>query len=204
MDLAILVKGLVIGFSIAAPVGPIGVLCIRRTLAEGRRVGLISGLGAASADAIYGSLAAFGVTWLSSFLVDQASLLGILGGVFLCYLGIRTFLATTDLSLSTINGGMGGVYASTFFLTLTNPATIISFAAVFSGLGLANEAANYGAALLMVVGVFLGSSAWWFLLSGIVSYFQGSFGLRGLSWINKISGIMILAFGVLALMGNLL
>jgi threonine/homoserine/homoserine lactone efflux protein len=99
---------------------------------------------------------------------------------------------------------MGGVYASTFFLTLTNPATIISFAAVFSGLGLANEAANYGAALLMVVGVFLGSSAWWFLLSGIVSYFQGSFGLRGLSWINKISGIMILAFGVLALMGNLL
>jgi threonine/homoserine/homoserine lactone efflux protein len=139
MDIIFLLKGLLIGFSIAAPVGPIGVLCIRRTLTEGRLTGLLSGLGAATADACYGCIAGFGLTVISSLLIRQQFWLSLIGGLFLCYLGGKTFLAkpaeTTSEPAST---SFVGAYASTLFLTLTNPATILSFVAIFAGLGLAN------------------------------------------------------------------
>ncbi len=162
--LGTLFLGLVIGFSIAAPVGPIGVLCIRRTLAEGRSVGFLSGLGAASADAVYGCVAAFGMTSVSGFLVDQQLWLRLVGGVFLLYLGLRTFRerptereAVTGVASY---GGLAGAYASTFFLTLTNPSTILSFAAIFAGLGLAGEGGGYAAAAVLVASVFSGSALW--------------------------------------------
>src|SRR5512147_916819 len=128
-------QGLILGFSIAAPVGPIGVLCIRRTLADGRMSGLVSGLGAATADAIYGSVAAFGLTFISGFLIDQKLWLGLLGGAFLCYLGLRTFLSQPAQQVALAQGqGLVGAYGSTFFLTLTNPMTILSFMAMFAGI----------------------------------------------------------------------
>ncbi len=135
MELSLFLKGLLIGFSIAAPVGPIGVLCIRRTLASGRTIGLLSGLGAATADALYGSLAAFGLTAISGFLVRQQGLLRLLGGAFLCYLGLRAIL-TRPANAASLNSPASHVnaYSSTFFLTLTNPLTILSFAAIFAGL----------------------------------------------------------------------
>ena len=133
MDIAFLLRGLAIGFSIAAPVGPIGVLCIRRTLAEGRASGFVSGLGAASADGIYGCIAGFGVTFISNFLVTQQVWLRLIGGVFLCYLGLKTLLAKPAEQAGFAKGnGLVGAYASTFFLTLTNPMTIISFDSSFS------------------------------------------------------------------------
>jgi threonine/homoserine/homoserine lactone efflux protein len=133
-----LLGGIILGFSIAAPVGPIGVLCIRRTLAEGRASGLVSGLGAATADAIYGCVAGFGLTFISSFLVNQQRWLHLVGGAFLCYLGIRTFLARpADQAALAQGSGLIGAYGSTFLLTLTNPMTILSFTAVFAALGVA-------------------------------------------------------------------
>ncbi|MEO7911131.1 MAG: LysE family translocator [Roseiflexaceae bacterium] len=200
MDTSLLLKGLLIGFSIAAPVGPIGVLCIRRTLAQGRAVGLVSGLGAATADALYGSIAGFGLTFISGLLISQQSWLKLLGGAFLCYLGIRTLLAQPDERAASAAGrGLAGVYTSTFFLTLTNPTTILSFVAVFAGLGLASMGGDYATAALLVLGVFVGSALWWLLLSGGVGLFRARFDTRVMRWVNRISGGVITAFGLLAL-----
>jgi threonine/homoserine/homoserine lactone efflux protein len=200
-DLSFYLRGLIIGFSIAAPVGPIGVLCIRRTLAEGRLHGFVSGLGAATADACYGMIAALGLTIVSAFLLDQANWLRLIGGAYLCYLGVKTFRARPAehaAEAATRGRGLLSAYTSTLFLTLTNPLTIMSFLAVFAGLGLTQ---NKGvlAALLLVLGVFSGSALWWFLLSGFASLFRARINLRRLSWINRISGAIILVFGVVIL-----
>ena len=204
IDISFLFRGIAIGFSIAAPVGPIGVLCIRRTLAEGRAFGLASGLGAATADATYGFVAGFGLTFVSSFLIGQQAWLRLIGGVFLCYLGIRTlFTAPAAGAASATGNGLVGAYASTFFLTLTNPLTILSFAAIFAGLGLANSSGNYVSASILVLGVLIGSALWWLFLSGGVGLFRDRFTVRGLRWVNRISGIIITCLGVLALLSLL-
>ena len=200
----IFLKGLILGFSIAAPVGPIGVLCIRRTLAKGRRSGIVSGLGAASADAVYGSIAAFGLTFISDILVDQQANLRLLGGLFLCYLGIRTLLARpSELNPAAGNSQLAGDFGSTFVLTLTNPLTILSFAAVFAGLGLATEGGGFGRAAGLVAGVFVGSALWWLALCSGVSLLRQRFDVRIMRRVNVASGLVILTFGLIAL-GSLL
>lgn len=202
MDYSLFLRGLVIGFSIAAPVGPIGVLCIRRTLADGRLSGLVSGLGAATADAIYGCVAGFGLTFISSFLVGQLLWLRLFGGLFLLYLGIKTLLSKPAEQAATASGtGLLGAYVSTFLLTVTNPLTILSFVAIFAGLGLASTSGSYASALILVLGVFLGSALWWFLLVGGVGLFRTKFNTQGLLWVNRISGMIITVFGVVALAG---
>lgn len=199
MDINYFIKGLLIGFSIAAPVGPIGILCIKRTITSGRLAGLISGLGAATADAVYGFIAAFGLTFISSFLIDQQSWLRLLGGAFLCYLGVKTFITKPTESSSLSNEiSLLNAYGSTFFLTLTNPLTILSFAAIFAGLGLLDVDGNYLSATIIVLGVFIGSACWWFLLSSGVSIFRTRFTSTGLLWVNRISGLIILGFGIAA------
>lgn len=200
MDLTFLLRGLIFGFSIAAPVGPIGVLVIRRSLAQGRLVGLASGLGAATADLFYGAAAALGLTAVSTFLIDQGVWLRLIGGVFLIYLGVRTFVAPPAAKAAEAEGkGLPGAYLSTVFLTLTNPATILAFVAIFAGLGVGDTGGDIGSALLLVVGVALGSAVWWLILSWGVSLFRGLFTPTGLRWVNRLSGVIIVAFGIAAL-----
>jgi threonine/homoserine/homoserine lactone efflux protein len=202
MDISFLLRGLLIGFAIAAPVGPIGVLCIRRTLADGRAYGFVSGLGAATADAAYGFVAGFGLTFVSSFLISHGLWLRLVGGLFLLYLGVRTFMSRPASAPAGNGSGrlsLVNAYLTTLALTLTNPATILSFAVVFAGLGLATGGGDYLAAILLVIGVFVGSAAWWLLLSGGVSLLRARFSMRGLAWVNRISGILIAGFGVVAL-----
>jgi threonine/homoserine/homoserine lactone efflux protein len=200
MDLSYLIRGLVIGFSIAAPVGPIGVLCIRRTLAEGYVVGFLSGLGAATADAVYGMVAAFGLAYVSSILIGYQAWIRLVGGLFLCYLGLRTYFARpADGAVCAEGKGLAGAYGSVFFLTLTNPMTILAFTAIFAGLGIGSATGQYRSATLLVMGVFSGSAAWWLILSGGVSLFRSRFTPRALGWVNKAAGLVILGFGVLAL-----
>ena len=195
-----LLKGIVIGLSIAAPVGPIGVLCIRRTLADGRAAGIVSGLGAATADAIYGCIAGFGLTAITHLLIDQQFWFRLVGGVFLVYLGVRTFRSQPAVKASSAGGkGLLGAYASTFVLTLTNPMTILSFAAIFAGLGVGNAAASYTSASILVLGVFIGSTLWWLLLSFGVGAFRTRFNTQRLRWVNRLSGAIIVAFGLVAL-----
>ena len=208
MDIPVFFKGLLIGFSIAAPVGPIGVLCIQRTLAGGRLLGLVSGFGAASADAVYGFFAAFGLTCISNVLVQQQFWFRLLGGGFLCYLGVKTLLAkpaekAADDQQQKKSRSVGTAYGSVFVLTLTNPMTMLSFAAIFAGLGIGSEAGHYGAAGLMVLGVFSGSMTWWGILSSLTGLFYRKLNQRKLAWINMLSGVIIVAFGLLAL-GSLL
>lgn len=197
MEISFFLKGLLVGFSIAAPVGPIGVLCIRRSLTYGKKTGFISGLGAATADAMYGCIAGFGLSLLSNFLVSQQVLFKIFGGLFLCYLGLKTFLEKPATEAATSNQ-IAGAFASTFFLTITNPMTILSFLAIFAGLGLAT-ANHYLDAVILVLGVFIGSASWWLLLASGVSLFREKFSDRTLKAVNQISGVIILGFGMIAL-----
>ena len=184
--------------------GPIGVLCVRRTLTEGRAAGLLSGLGAATADTIYGCIAGFGLTFMTQALMAQHFWLGLIGGLFLCYLGIKTFRTPPAETAAPAAGkGLAGAYASTFLLTLTNPMTILSFAAVFAGLGLATSDRNVVDAGVLVAGVFIGSAMWWTILSVGVGAVRGRFDQRRLRWVNRISGAVILAFGVAALVSGL-
>src|SRR5512141_3127532 len=167
---SLLIKGFVIGFAIAAPVGPIGVLCIRRTLAEGRAIGFISGLGAATADMSYGAIAAFGLTAVQDLLVRQQLWLHVIGGLFLVYLGVRTFitLPAERPAPGQAADGWLSAYLSTLGLTLTNPATIVSFTVIFAGLRLGESDGSYLSALSIVLGVLFGSAAWWLTLSSLV------------------------------------
>ncbi len=203
MDFNPVIIGLIIGFTIAAPVGPIGVLCIRRTLSEGRLSGFISGLGAASADAVYGCVAGLGLTFISGALIEQQAWLRLIGGLFLCYLGARTVLAKPEHSAALPQkNGLCSAYATTFVLTLANPMTILSFAAIFAGLGIAGSVEGYGSAGALVLGVFMGSAIWWSILSAGVGLLRERLDLRGLKWVNWVSGAIIVGFGLAAIAGT--
>lgn len=190
-------RGFLIGISIAAPVGPIGVLCIRRTLSDGKLMGFLSGLGAATADMVYGAIAAFGLTVVTELLLENTFWLRTIGGCFLLYLGVKTFLEKpTDHFAQVDQSGYLGAYLSTFFLTLTNPMTILSFAAIFAGtmfIGTSNSPS------IMVVGVFMGSASWWLALSLGVGLMRGRLTAHHMVWINRISGAIITIFGIVAL-----
>ncbi len=197
--LVFFLKGAVLGFSIAAPVGPIGVLCIRRTLEGGLMRGFLSGMGAATADGLYGSLAAFGMTALSSLLLHNQFILRLFGGVFLLFLGFSAFKSVPS-------GPAGGEeergylldYVSVFFLTVANPMTILSFGAVFAGLGIGAVNGNVLLAGTMVLGVVSGSALWWLALSGSVSLLRDRFDPGRLKWVNRFSGCIIGCFGILS------
>ena len=204
MTIALFIKGLVFGFSIAAPVGPIGILCIRRSLTLGWRAGLLTGMGAASADAIYGSLAAFGLAGITGILVGQQAWIQAIGGTFLCYLGIRTILASGAQPTASSRGEGAAGYLSALALTLTNPMTIISFAAVFAGMGLGSQSSGPVAASVLVAGVFSGSMAWWTILSSASSRFNRRLQQGSMGWINRLSGAVLTAFGLAILFGRLL
>ncbi len=204
MSMEFFVRGLVIGFAIAAPVGPIGMLVIRRTLAEGRLLGLLTGFGAAAADTFYGCVGAFGLTFISGFLVGYAFWTKLIGGLFLLWLGISTFRARPrEESTGVSNVRYVTAFLSTMVLTLANPATILSFMAVFAGLGLGASAGGYGAAVTVVTGVFTGSTLWWLLLSGGVALVRHRLKPTTLLWINRGSGAFLFAFGIAAMLSLL-
>jgi threonine/homoserine/homoserine lactone efflux protein len=200
MDIRFLLNGVLIGLSIAAPVGPIGVLCIRRTLNQGRLAGLVTGLGAAAADAVYGTVAGFGLSMVSALLIEHQLWLRLVGGAFLCYLGVKTFLAAPEeRTPSAGKSSLVGAFTSTFVLTITNPMTILSFAAIMAGLGVTTAAGGHLAATTLVLGVFAGSALWWLTLSGGVGLLRSRFNLRRMRWLNRVSGVVIVAFGIAAL-----
>ena len=199
-SLGLILKGLVLGFSIAAPVGPIGVLCIRRTLANGFRSGLVSGLGAATADAIYGTIAAAGMTLVADFLARQQFWLGLLGGIFLVYLGIKILRTAPQPEENTIQKeSPGGNYFSTLLLTLSNPMTIFMFAAIFGGMSVQAGAVYRFNAFLLVLGVFSGSALWWLSLSAAVSLLREKVNARLMVWVNSLAGAVITGFGAFVL-----
>jgi threonine/homoserine/homoserine lactone efflux protein len=183
MQWPLLIRGMVVGRSIAAPVGPIGVLCIRQALSHGFRPAFFSGLGAATADALYGCVAGFGLTAVSGFMLRL--------------IGLRTLRARPATQAASVRGH-GAAYASTLLLTLANPTTILSFIAIFAAFGPA-AVADYGRALNLVIGIFLGSAAWWLFLSAAVSRARSRASDRTLRVLNLLSGALLVGFGAAAL-----
>lgn len=192
-------RGLILGFTIASAVGPISLLVIRRTVDHGWSYGFASGLGVAAADATYGGVAAFGLTAITSVLVSGHWLLGLVGGAVIVYLGIRTALSRpTGPASDGERPGLGGGFASIYALTLTNPLTIILFAGLFAGIGLAAGSSFVDAALLTLA-VWLGSGAWWLLLTAVVAWLRGRVSTTALLRVNRISGAALVVLGVLAI-----
>lgn len=194
-------EGAVLGFAIAAPIGPTGLLCIQRTLAHGRMFGVATGLGAATADACYGAVAAFGLSIISDVLLAYALPIRLAGAGFIMYLAVRIFVARPVLHAATVASTRSLVhaYVSAVFLTLTNPATVISFLAVFAGLGVMDDGVTDASA--MVLGVFIGSGAWWLLLSTATGLARGKLSSDAMQWVNRISGILMALLAIYTVWG---
>ncbi|MHB1688694.1 MAG: LysE family translocator [Ignavibacteriaceae bacterium] len=203
MEITLFLKGLIIGFAMAVPIGPIGIMCIRKTLTEGRLRGMIIGLGAATADLLYGCIAAFGLTVISGVITTERIWIRLIGGTLLLFLGVRTFRAQpADPKFHIHSSGMLGSYLYTVFLTLTNPLTIFAFIAVFAALGLGNEVSIFSGSAL-VLGVFTGSFLWFLSLSSVVRLFRKKLDMVGLRWVNRIAGILIIISGIIAIVSLL-
>jgi threonine/homoserine/homoserine lactone efflux protein len=192
-----LAKGLLAGLAIAAPVGPVNVLCASRTIAKGRVSGLISGLGAATADALYGSVAGFSLTFVIDFLQREEFWIRCIGGILLVAIG-GYYLVKPPRPLQAQDQGeaSGADFSSTQLLTLTNPTTVLSFLAVLVALGAGQHHARW-LTLLLVLGIFLGSMLWWVVLVAVVNWLRDRFNNRTLLWMNRIAGVAIGVFGVL-------
>jgi len=199
-ELWLLLEGLAIGFAIAAPVGPIGVLCIRRSLRDGLVAGLVCGLGAASADAVYGAVAGFGLVSIIGLLNSQQDLVRLVGGAILCVLGIKVLFSDPEkVEGSNGNLRLASAYLSCFLLALANPATVFAFLAVFASIGQGLRFQGYEATAVLVSGVFAGAALWWLTLSAGASLLRDRLSLHGLAWVNRVSGGLVILFGLAAL-----
>lgn len=203
LGLAPFPTGLLFGLALAMPVGPIGLLCIRRSLEDGFAVGFATGLGAAVADAGYGAIAAFGLTAVSAFLLAWQSVLGLAGGALLLWLGLSSWLhRPAETAASGTAHRPAAALAQTAVLTAGNPQTVLTFAALVGGLGLGvgAEGADWGRPAALIVGVFLGSAGWWLVLAGgVAGLLRGRLGRTRILWINRLAGLVIIGFGVAAI-----
>jgi threonine/homoserine/homoserine lactone efflux protein len=201
MSVYILIEGILIGFMVAVPVGPLGLLCISRTLRLGPVTGLFSGLGVATGDALAAAIAALGISLVSDFLIDHQIILRLMGGAFLVYLGAKIYKARPlqEIPASNVNGLLAA-YATTLFLTLSNPATFLSFIAIYAGWHVESMSGRYVLAATLALGVFIGSALWWVALFLGLTTFRESFNLRILAWVHRLSGIIIAGFGVIVLL----
>lgn len=199
MDLELFVRALVVGYVVAAPVGPVNLVCIHRTLHIGRMNGFVAGVGGAVADGLFAVIAAFGLTAISDWMLSHDGWMRLFGGIFLIALGVRTcFTEPHDRSMKADEGSIPHAMAGTFLLTVTNPITILGFATVFASTGLAGDG-SFSTAAVTVAGVFGGSVAWWLTLALLVGLLRGKLESRGLRLINQISGVAIVCFGLWAL-----
>jgi len=193
------IKALILGFSLAAPVGPIGLLVISRTIRKGQFYGFISGLGATFADGVYGCIAGFGFGAIINFLINHSDIIKPVGCVIMCLIGIKTFLSKTHVQKIKAKDAKNlvGAFTSVFFLTLSNPITIVFFIALFSGLGL-HVGESYFSIFTFIIGVLVGSAAWWLILSSITGVVRHKINEKTISVINKISGTALIVLAVLA------
>ena len=206
-DFGLVASGVVIGLAVAAPIGPVNLIVIRRTLRLGTLRGFLSGIGAATGDGVFATIAAFGLTAAIDFVMRYEMIMQLIGGAFLIILGARTYLAHPHLE-ETMQENPGGalarVFATTFALTITNPATMLGFIAIFGGVaGLTDQSGSYLHAGALVLSVFAGSALWWAGLSGFVSMFRQRMNDHLLELVNRASGGLIVLFGI-AVLGRVL
>ncbi len=204
MDLILLIKGIVAGFIIAAPVGPVGILCIQRTLSKGMPMGLAAGFGGAVADTIFGAVAAFGLTFIAEFLVRHENWMRLGGGVLLLVLGVHGCLRRhEDMAPASpsVRGAAGDV-VSAFILTITNPMTILTFSPVFLAVGAVVAQDDRPAAWTLILGVFAGSCLWWLILCALAGLFRRKITATRIQIIHRVSASIILFFGIVVLLST--
>ena len=204
-DIGAMLRGVAIGLAVAIPVGPMALLCMRRTLERGFPFGFATGLGAAGADLFYSSIAAFGIGAIESLLIAYRLPLSLVGGIFLLALAARTGLSrpATESKVNTSTGGIVSAFASSFVLTSTNPLTVLGFIAIFAGVGIGNGLADTAHALYLVLGVFTGSVAWWLTLSTVVAGVRHLFAPQTLHRLNLGAAVLLAAFGIYELISAL-
>ncbi len=203
MWLELLLKGAVIGFMVSIPLGPIGVLCVQRTVNKGRRSGFISGLGAAAADTLFALIAGLGISIVIGFIEEKQIFIQVIGGVIIIYLGIYVFYSNPvrQIRMQRLNRNkLSQDFLSVFFLTISNPMAIFFFLAMFTGVNLASGPMSFFHLFFMVAGVALGSACWWFILSSFVNVFRHRFRLKNIWWMNKVAGVVIFFLGVAAIL----
>jgi len=190
------IKGIIVGIVIAVPVGPVGVLCVRRSFFEGAHFGVISGLGAALADMIFGIIAGLGLTVVRDWLLGYQEVLGAIGGIYLLFIGVRACLRTSEAERQPLTGEkLAAAFASTFALTVTNPITILAFAAIFAKVGFDSEGVSLIDVAVMVGGVFVGSLVWWLGLSFGIAALRRFAGMVHLTWVDRVSGAVLVLSG---------
>ena len=203
MDFDFFLKGLLIGFYIAAPIGPISLLCIKRTLNSGKKIGVASAFGVVSAEIFYACVAIYGLTLISDFLIGQKFYLQICGGIFLLYLGASTFVCKPQNKIKVEKKTtIAQSYLSIFFLTLANPMTIINFVAIFASFGLDEKKSNFTNASLSLAGFIFSSLLCYLILVTITSILRTKFNEKMMQIVNRISGIMIAGFAIFILSGS--
>jgi len=198
-DLELLVKGALAGLAISAPVGPVNVLCISRTITGSRAAGLISGLGAAAADTIYGAIAGFSISFIIAFLLRELFWIRLAGGLLLIAIGIRYYFKKPKSIKESRSQSVHSGLPTAFLLNLTNPTTVLSFLAVLAVLGMSRERSLWHT-LLLVGGIFIGSMLWWTALAVIAGHFRDRVNDRSLLWMNRIAGLAIGGFGGITLL----
>ncbi len=202
MVLEFLIKGVIIGFTASVPLGPIGVLCIQKTISKGRISGFVSGLGAATSDMFYAIIAGFGLSFVTNFILENQLYLKIAAAIILFYLGFKIFFTKTvnEIQQSKKKGtGLFGDFISIFLLTVSNPLALFFFGGAFAAFGFVSEGSGLTSIMLLTVGVFIGAALWWTILTTIVNLFRSKFKIKRLWWVNKIAGIIVILFGVLAI-----
>ena len=198
MEVILVLKGIIVGISVSAPLGPLGILCIQRTMNKGFLYGFVSGLGAVFADILYASVAGFGISIIADFLKAHEFAIRVVGGIFILVVGVMIFRSNPVKQIRQQNAQKKGYvsdFVSSFFITVTNPLTIIVFGAVFAGLGL-DQSSTFGMIMYTLSGIFTGAILWWFSLNIGVNIFRKRIRLRNLYWINKVSGVLVAAFGI--------
>lgn len=204
MEIGLFFKGMLLGFLASAPLGPIGVLCVQRTVNKGRLSGFVSGMGAAFADTLYATIAGFGLTIIISFIEERQLYFEITGIALLFFLGFKIFYANPVKQFRSQKRGKNNLFEdfiSVALITLSNPLALFYFLALFAGFGIVNQQASFFNTLILTLGVLSGASSWWFILSTIVGIFRDRFRLRSIWWINKIAGAIIVLFGLFATIG---
>lgn len=200
MILTNLWKGIIVGLSASIPLGPIGVICIQRTLNKGRRSGFISGLGAAVADGLYAFIAGFGVKIVMDSINEYQIFIRSIGGVFLLFMSYKLYVTNPGVQLrkqlKKKRSGLLGDFFSVFALTISNPITLFFFAVVFAGFNVVDKTSDLIVVILLLIGVLLGAVLWWFTLTSIVNKFRGKFKLRRMLYINRVAAILIALFAI--------
>jgi threonine/homoserine/homoserine lactone efflux protein len=203
MIFTLFLKGVAIGVAIAAPVGPVAVLCIRRTLLLGPAAGFASGAGAVLADVIFGAIAAFGIAAVYDLLILYEEELRLVGGAFMLILGVITARRPPPKAGRTVHGSLTSAFLTAFALMITNPITIFAFLGIFAGFGIVSQTLSVADSLTLLGGIAAGAAIWWAGLTGLAAACRKRFDLESLSWLNKLSGGLLIFFGVIALLSLL-